>query len=279
MTDAPIVPEAAHVGRTALVVADLGETVAFYRDVVGLTVQSRDETAVTLGVDGTSLLVLEQDADAPARRRDQAGLFHTAFKVPDRTALGAALDRIQDHWQLGGASDHYVSEALYLTDPEDNGVEIYVDRPKAEWPRAADGTIQMGTVRLDVDDVAAESDGATDAPAGTTVGHVHLETTDIAAAREFYVDTLGLRAQTEGPSALFASAGDYHHHLGVNAWNGRSAPAGGRGLAWAEFVLPDEDALAAARRRLDDAGVAVTDVADGVELAAPDGIGLRLRAE
>lgn len=259
--------------------------VAFYTDVVGLVVQSRrDESeseseSVTLGVGETPLLVLTRDERASPRNRDQTGLFHTAFRVPSRAALGAALDRIREQSQLRGASDHYVSEALYLGDPEGNGVEIYWDRPREAWPRADDGTVEIGTIPLDVDDVAAASDESVDAPVGTTVGHVHLEVSSIAASRQFYVDTLGLRLQTEMPSALFVAAGDYHHHLGLNMWNGRSQPAEGRGLAWFEFLVDDAETLATVRRRLTDMDVSATDVADGFEVVDPDGITVRFRAE
>ncbi|MFC4248057.1 VOC family protein [Natribaculum luteum] len=279
MTRTPLVPDTARIGRTALVVADLEETTDFYRDVVGLAVQSRSETTATLGAGETPLLVLHRDEDAEPRRRDQAGLFHNAFRVPSRTALGAALDRIQDRWELDGASDHHVSEALYLTDPEGNGVEIYRDLPREQWPRADDGRIHLGTVPLDLADVAAASDGATRVPPETTVGHVHIEASSLEAARAFYVDTLGMRVQTDVRSALFLSAGDYHHHLGVNTWNGRSQPAGGRGLAWFELVVPDEETLATVRRQLEAADVSVGERAGCLEIAAPDGITLRIRSE
>ncbi|MFB1063810.1 VOC family protein [Natrinema sp. H-ect4] len=278
MAEFSLLPDTARIGRTALLVTDLDGMIDFYRDVVGLSVLTRRETTATLGVGETPLLVLDRDESASPRGHDQAGLFHNAFKVPTRTALGAALERIRERRHLDGASDHYVSEALYCTDPEDNGIEIYTDRPRAEWPRASDGTIRIGTAPLDLEDVAAQSDGSADAPAGTTVGHVHLEVSSIDATREFYVETLGLTVQTEAQSALFLAAGDYHHHLGTNAWNGRSQPAGGRGLAWFEFVVPDDETLATVRRRLDDADVAVGDRTDGLELTDPDGISIRIRA-
>jgi len=276
--DDPLVPTDAHVGRTALTVADLDATVAFYRDVVGLAVLSRDDAGAELGVEDRPLLVLERDENAAPRRRTEAGLFHTAIRVPDRDALGAALERVREQWRLDGASDHYVSEALYLRDPEDNGVEIYADRPREEWPRGDDGRIEMGTVRLDVEALAALSDGSDRMPPVTDVGHVHLETTSVPAARSFYVDTLGLTVQSQQPSALFLAAGDYHHHIGVNAWNDRTEPAGDRGLAWVELVVPDQDALARLRRGLEESGVATSERPDGFAVTAPDDIRLRFRA-
>jgi catechol 2,3-dioxygenase len=278
MTASPLLPEPTRIGRAALVVADLAETVAFYRGVVGLTVQRRREPTVTLGAGDDPLLVLIEDEDASPRRRKQTGLFHVAFLLPSRPAIGAALERIRDRWRLDGASDHHVSEALYLTDPEGNGVELYADRPKSAWPRTKDGRVRIGTVPIDLDGVITHSDGSTRAPPETTVGHVHLEVSSIETARAFYVDVLGLTVQTAVPSALFLAAGEYHHHLGINTWNGRSRPAGGRGLAWFEFVVPDESAEAAVQRGLERADVSTADTADGLEFVDPDGIAIRIRA-
>ena len=137
----------------------------------------------------------------------------------------------------------------------------------------------MGTIPLDLDDLLSASDGAAAAPSGTTVGHVHLEATSLPASRAFYADTLGLRVQSESPSALFLAAGDYHHHLGVNVWNGRTRPAGGRGVAWFEFLLPDGRALTAVRRGLAAAGVSVAERDEGFEVADPSGVAVRFRAE
>jgi catechol 2,3-dioxygenase len=277
-TGEPVVPETARMGRVALTVANLDDTVAFYRDVVGLAVQARNERAATLGAGGSPVLELLAAADAPPRDREQTGLFHTAFRVPSRAALGAALERIRERGALDGASDHYVSEALYCSDPEGNGVEIYTDRPRAEWPRNEDGTVEIGTAPLDLGDLAADSDGAAEAPPGTDLGHVHLEVSSLDRARAFYADRLGLGVQTEVRGASFLAAGEYHHHVGVNVWNGRTDPAGGRGLTWFEFLVPDAEAVATARRRLSAAGVPVTDRESGLEVRDPDGIAVRVRA-
>lgn len=278
-SDAASLPDATRLARTALRVSDLDETIEFYRTVVGLSTLDRRDATATLGVDGTALLELERDENASPRTPERAGLFHNAFRVPSRAALGAALDRIRERWTLDGASDHRVSEALYLSDPEDNGVEIYWDRPRDRWPRTDDGGVRMPTLPLDTDDLVAQSDGAADAPPGTTLGHVHLEVTSISAARRFYVDGMGFDVTMDAGAALFLAAGGYHHHVGLNAWNGRSEPAAGRGLAWFEVVVPDRAAVEAVRRRLADAGVDVTDRDRGVEFADPDGIGIRLRPE
>ncbi len=273
-------PAATHVGRVGLVVADLDDCLAFYRDVVGLDVRSRDADAATLGAGGDPLLELRADPDAPERGRDEAGLFHTAFRVPTRAALGDALERVRERWTLTGASDHLVSEALYLSDPEGNGVEIYRDRPRDAWPVDDDGSVGMDTLPLDLADLrAAAGDGSeAGAPPGTDVGHVHLEVTDVAAARAFYVDGLGLRVrQSYGDSALFLAADDYHHHVGLNSWNERSEPAAGRGLDWFELVVTDDGVVEQVAERLADGETRVERTSDGLAATDRDGITVRLR--
>ncbi len=296
-------PTGTRIGRVALRVADLDETTAFYRDVVGLAVLDRDGDEAVLGVGDEELLVLRRDPDAPERGPTDAGLFHTAFRVPSRAALGEALGRVRERWRLDGASDHLVSEALYLDDPEGNGVEIYRDRPREEWPVADDGAVRMATEPLDLDGVAAAAEGAGSAdaapadvadraPIGTDVGHVHLEVTSLSAFEAAYVDGLGFEVGMTGPDVRFVAAGGYHHHLGANAWRGRTTPAFGCGLAWFEVVVPDDAALDAVRSRLDavrsrpDAAAADVDVelavdrrADGVAVTDADGIEVRVRTE
>ncbi|GAA0649265.1 VOC family protein [Salarchaeum japonicum] len=269
--------DGARVGRVALAVTDLDAVTAFYRDVVGLAVLDRTTDAATLGAGDTPLLELRADEGLPERPRSAAGLYHVAFRFPSRGALADALDRVRDDWRLGGASDHGVSEALYLADPEGNGVELYRDRPRETWP-VADGRVAMTTDPLALDALAADADGASDAPPGTDMGHVHLEPTDLAAAREFYVDALGLAVRQEfGADALFVASGDYHHHVGLNTWRGRTAPAEGRGLDWYELLVPTEAALDAAADRLVAAGYSVERTPNGLAVADPDGITLRLR--
>ncbi|WP_435072840.1 VOC family protein [Halorubrum sp. HHNYT27] len=310
MTDAPPedrssgdgrLPAETRIGRVALHVADLDETTAFYRDVVGLAVLDRDGDEAVLGADGVPLLVLKRDPDRPERERTDAGLFHTAFRLPSRAALGEALARVRDRWRLDGASDHLVSEALYLDDPEGNGVEIYRDRPREEWSVAADGTVRMATEPLDLEGVAAAAEGAGSAdaadrasadaapadrvPSGTDVGHVHLEVTSLSAFEAVYVDGLGFEVGMTGPDVRFVAAGGYHHHLGANTWRGRTTPTSGRGLAWFEVIVPDDAALDAVRSRLDaaasdgDAEFAVEEREGGIAVIDGDGIEVRVRAE
>ncbi|MDT3437609.1 VOC family protein [Haloarcula sp. 1CSR25-25] len=270
-------PQGTRIGRTALRVGDLEEMTGFYRDVVGLSMLRTADTTSVLGVDDTPLLVLEGAEDTLQRHRSAAGLYHNAFRVPSRTALGDALGRIRDQWQLGGASDHWVSEALYLTDPEGNGIEIYRDYPREEWPIADDGRVRISTEPLDLASIEAAATGNSQVPSGTDVGHVHLEVSSLDAFRGFYVDTLGFEVQTTVPAASFVSAGGYHHHIGANTWNHRSKPVGGRGLSWFEVVLPEAEALDVIRERISDSQYTVTARDDGIAVTGPDEIEVRLR--
>jgi catechol 2,3-dioxygenase len=297
-------PATARVGRVCLRVGSLDRALPFYREVVGLSGRAAgggpslddrsgaagdDDGAssrATLSAGGTPLVVLAEDPDAPARPPTAAGLFHLALRVPDRAALGEALRRARTAGALSGASDHLVSEALYLRDPEGNGVEVYRDRPREEWPRTADGRVSMATEPLDADGVLAAADAARDGdrdpgllPTGTDVGHVHLEVTDLDRATAFYTGDLGLTVSDDGyAGASFVAAGGYHHHVGLNTWNGRSDPVGGhRGLAWVELVVDDgaRDRLAA---HLAGRGVSTVEADGATEVVDPDGVRWRVRA-
>ncbi|WP_277553267.1 VOC family protein [Halobaculum limi] len=272
-----------YVDRVTLAVTDLDAVLAFYREVVGLAVLDRTSDRAVLGTDDRSLLVLEADPDADERPPRAAGLFHTAFLFPSRAALGDALHRIQASGdQLTGASDHRVSEALYLRDPEGNGVELYRDRPREEWPET-DGRVEMDTLPLDTDALLADRAGAADAsaPSETAVGHVHLEVTDLDDSEAFYVDGVGFDVrQRWADEALFVAADGYHHHVGLNTWNRRSDPVSGRGLVEISVVVPDEDAVDAARDRLAGIGARVDEDSDDSFLVSdPDGIRIRIRAD
>lgn len=177
-----------------LTVSDLSELVEFYRDVVGLSVTHRSDVNVVLGVDDntqTPLFVLNQESGAPPRHRTETGLFHTAFRVPSRAALGEALGRIRTQWTLDGTWDHRVSEALYLTDPEGNGVETYRDFPRDEWPVTDDGHVQMAANPLDLSKIDAAAAGEHRVSSGTKIGYVHLEVSSLDAFEDFYVETVG----------------------------------------------------------------------------------------
>jgi catechol 2,3-dioxygenase len=273
-------------GPVRLTIADLDREREFYERAIGLRVlddQGDDDgSTLRLGADDTVAVELVGDPDAPPRRRGTTGLFHLAILVPSRADLAGALRRVvAGGGPLAGASDHLVSEALYLADPEGNGIEIYRDRPRDQW-RRVDGQIEMATLPLDLDSLLAEQgEGESSrAPAGTRIGHVHLHVADLAAAERFYAGVLGFEVTVRGyPGALFLSAGGYHHHIGVNTWAGEGAPApppGSRGLRDFEIVLPGAAELEAAERRLRDAGVEARRDTDGVHAADPSGNGIVL---
>ena len=274
-------PDATRIGRVGLAVDELARASRFYRRIVGLEPGQRTDGRATFGAGERTLLELRAAPDEPPRPDDAAGLFHVAYRVPSRAALAGALERIRNYWWLAGASDHLVSEALYLDDPGDNGVELYRDRPREEWENTPDGGVLIDSLPLDLDDLTAEPQTTSDdtVPPETDVGHVHLEVTDLDRARAFYVDALGFEKTFRTRGALFAAAGNYHHHLGLNTWHGRSEPASGRGLDWFELVLPTRDALEEALDRLEDAGYAPERTDGGGSVEDPDGIEVRLAVE
>jgi len=257
------------IGRVALDVADLDRAVSFYQGVVGLETLTRETGRAVLGADDP-LLVLRSAPDRPARGPSETGLFHTAFRVPSQAALGDALGRIESDWRLTGASDHGVSEALYLRDPEDNGVEVYRDRPRTDWPLADDGRVEMGTRRLALDPLREAASGADRCPPETVVGHVHLEVSSLDASEAFYAAGLGLDVRQAMDGARFLAFDDYHHHVGLNVWNGRADPSTGRGLAWVELRVDDPETV---RSRVGEA----TARTDGFEAYDPDGVEVRVR--
>jgi catechol 2,3-dioxygenase len=212
-----------------LAVGELERSADFYERVLGLPVLSRSEEEVSLGAEeGRASLILSAIAEpthAPAR---STGLFHVAWLHPTRAALADTVRRIvQARWRLDGASDHGVSEALYLSDPDGLGIEIYVDRPRERWARPPGGQgVEMVTLALDIDDLLAQAP-QTPVPRiapGTFVGHVHMKVSDVARANDFYRDALGFEEQARLPSAAFLSAGGYHHHIGLNSWQSQGSP-------------------------------------------------------
>jgi catechol 2,3-dioxygenase len=231
------------IGRVRLRVADAERVRDFYERAIGLRVLEREGDTVTLGAD-TPLVELLHDPDAPPKPARTTGLFHLAILVPTRADLARAVQRVaQTGARFSGASDHFVSEAMYLSDPEGNGIELYRDRPREQWEYGPDGELRMGTVALDLDSLMAELPAGDDRgmPDGTVMGHVHLQVADIAAAEAFYAGELGLDVVVRSyPGALFLSRGGYHHHVGVNTWAGVGAPpppAGSRGLEHVELRL------------------------------------------
>jgi catechol 2,3-dioxygenase len=278
MSENGSIDPATSTGAVRLTVADLEGVCDFYRDAIGLSELEPGDGIVRLGTNGKALIELVGDPNAPARPRGTSGLFHLAIVVPSRADLARTLQRVAEAgWRLSGASDHLVSEALYLSDPEGNGIELYRDRPREEWP-IRDGVLQMDTLPLDLDGVLGElrrEDSGAGMPAATRMGHVHLNVGDLSAAEAFYSGALGFDVMVRGyPGALFVSAGGYHHHIGLNTWAGEGAPPppdGSRGLREFAIELPGPDQLAAEEGRLSEAGFEPVREDDRVRVTDPSG--------
>jgi catechol 2,3-dioxygenase len=278
------------IASVALGVSDVQRSGDFYERVLGLQALSADGQRVVLGPDPQRPALELAAIEHPARvRRASTGLFHVAWLHPSRAALAATVRRIiAARWRIDGASDHGVSEALYLSDPDGLGIEIYADRPREQWQRPPSGAgVEMFTLPLDIDDLLAQGEEPTPhmAPA-STIGHVHMKVSDVARAASFYRDGLGFEEQAVIPAAAFLSAGGYHHHIGLNSWQSEGAaraPADAPGLRLIEFQLSDSDALDALERTLADAPGAATMASareqDGrLGMRDPDGQPLRFRA-
>lgn len=279
-------PTETHVGAVRLQVADLARSLDWYQRVLGFRVLAETGTRATLGTDGTAapLIELNQKAGArPAPRRGRLGLFHYAILLPDRPSLGRFLAHLVNTASPLGASNHLVSEALYLHDPDGLGIEVYSDRPRAEWQRRGP-EIAMATDPLDTRAVIGSGGGVewTGMPPGTTIGHLHLHVGDLEQAAEFYHLGLGLDVMAWNyPGALFLAAGGYHHHLGVNVWAGDDAvPAGpddARLLEW-ELVLPPANDIEASANAMTTAGHSLRRDGEGWSIADPWGTNLRVRS-
>ena len=249
MSDHVIHPETVP-GSVHLTVRDLDRAVTFYQQSIGLRLHRRDGTTAHLGDGRADLLVLVEN---PAARKVKGttGLYHFAILVPSRKDLAEALRRLAaTGWPVEGFADHLVSEAVYLSDPEGNGIEIYRDRPREEW-RFVNGQLQMATDPIDLDGVLAELQPGEplqeQVPAGTVLGHMHLHVRNVPEADAFYTGVLGFGMMLHyGPTAGFTSAGGYHHHIGYNTWAGVGAPPpppDAAGLRWFTVRLPDEGEL------------------------------------
>ena len=265
-------------GAVTLLVGDLDGMTRFYRDVVTLQVLAADGDTVTLGRAGRPIVVLRHEPRLRHAAPGSAGLFHTAILFETQAALAAALYSLARHapQTFTGSADHLVSQAFYATDPEGNGIELYWDRDRTEWSWTH-GQVEMATLHLDPNAFIREhltedaASGATAADAAS-VGHVHLSVGDVATARAFYVDALGFDVTAElGGSALFVSAGGYHHHMAMNIWNSRGAgprmPA--LGLGRVDLALPSADTLGELGERLRHHGIRTADDGRTVTFADP----------
>ena len=271
-----------HVGRAHLVVRDLETMAGFYGEALGLKRIEQSASGVELGAGERVLLTLTTRGDAAPAPRNAAGLFHNAFLMPDRAELA--------HWvahaahlglQFDGASDHLVSEAIYLSDPEGNGIEVYRDRRPDEWTYHADGTVEMDTRRLDLQalyDSAAKTPWAGMSPEAA-LGHIHLQVGNVPEADRFYEGVLGLKKMASYPGASFFSSGSYHHHVAANVWNSRNAPArtgAMTGLQGYALAFNDQETLDKVLTTLDGLEIPVERSAEGHRLTDPWGIGITL---
>jgi catechol 2,3-dioxygenase len=276
-------PDATHVGRVRLQVSDLERSLAYYRDVLGFRALEQSAGRAVLGAeedDRPLVELVERRGATPVPRRGRLGLYHFAILLPDRAALGRFLGHLAQIGARAGMSDHFVSEAIYLQDPDNLGIEVYADRPRSAW-RHDGRQLTMSTEPLDAQSVVEAGRGApwTGMPAGTTIGHVHLHVGDIDQAAAFYHNALGLdKVVWSYPGALFLSAGGYHHHLGTNTWASGAPPAGendSRLLDW-EIVVPSAEDADAAARSVEAAGYRVARAGDAWLTADPWGTTVRI---
>ncbi|MDX1616513.1 MAG: VOC family protein [Candidatus Promineifilaceae bacterium] len=278
-----LLPDETELGRVALTVRNLEEAVAFYQDTIGLNTRLSEGDRVLLGTSHRDLIELVGRPAAPLVR-GMTGLFHLAIRVSDRLQLGMSLRRlIETGAPLQGFADHLVSEAIYLSDPEGNGIEIYRDRPRHQWPRR-NGQLLMGTESLAVEEIL-EQPGLADRSwngldDNAVIGHIHLPVDDLQAAESFYTEMVGFDlVMRYGPAAGFVSAGGYHHHIGYNTWAGVGAPRpprGAAGLRWYTLRIPDQEAFEAAISRLRSADFAPEKVQGTFQVQDPAGNAIRL---
>jgi catechol 2,3-dioxygenase len=269
-------------GPVRLQVADLARSIAYYDRMIGLRAIEKDASSATLGAqhgDAPLVELHERTGAKPVPRRGRLGLYHFAILLPDRAALGRFLAHLADAGEPAGMADHLVSEAIYLSDPDGLGIEVYADRPRDEW-RMQGRSIAMATLPLDVQALARAAEGQPWAgvPKGTRIGHVHLHVSDLDRAASFYHVGLGLdKVIVEFPGALFMSAGGYHHHLGTNTWAAgalEAADGDARLLEWT-VVLPSTKDVTEAAQSIADAGFSTR--TDGSDVVTVDPWGTEVR--
>jgi catechol 2,3-dioxygenase len=280
------------IGEIQIYVSNLDRSVRFYQDRLGFKLLGQDGSQAFLGAGDRRLIVLNEKPGAKPRPQSgpgsrTTGLYHFAVLLPDRRSLARLLVHMaENETEVSGVADHGVSEALYLSDPDGIGIELYSDRRRSEWPVDDLGKLQMGTEDLDVDDLVLElKDGVppwTGLPEKTVIGHVHLHVANLPEAEKFYTQVLGFQLmQRYGSGAAFVSAGGYHHHIGMNIWAGVGAPppsADATGLRWFEVLLPGAEELDAIKGRLKIAGVPYEEIEGGILVKDPSQNAMVLKA-
>ncbi len=260
-------PTDTHIGQVTLGISQLQRSLAFYTEVLGFKVVHQSAQTAILGAEaGMPLLTLLQQEQAKPQPAYSTGLYHFAILVPSQAALGRSLQHLADsHYALDGYADHLVSEALYLSDPDGNGIEIYRDRPRSEWPMR-NGQVAMASDPPDFKAIlaAANNEGLawTGLQPQTCIGHIHLRVGDLRVAEQFYHGILGFDVMAQMPGALFVSAGGYHHHIGLNTWQSRGAPQPPQdavGLRCFSIRLPGLEDVARVKSRLQTASMLVSE--------------------
>ena len=277
---------ATRLGPVHLAVTDLERSSGFYGDAIGLGVQGREHGVVALGAGGEDLLVLHEEPAASRAAAGRAGLYHFALLHPSRLELARAAQRLAlTRTPIQGASDHKFSEAIYLPDPDGNGIELYADRPREQWPEPLEALPPGGPLPLDLQsllELARDGEPGGPADPGLVVGHIHLHVGGLEDALGFYRDVVGFEPMILTPSAAFVSAGGYHHHLGLNTWRGEGvapASADAVGLRRWTVLLPDDGEVERVRARVDEASLEHEDRNGGFVVRDPWGIPLLVAAE
>ncbi|MGG7620625.1 VOC family protein [Bacillus coreaensis] len=271
------------VSQVKLKVANLERSLTFYQEVIGLQVLQQTNTTADLTADGKTVLVsIQQPVNVVSKQGRTTGLYHFALLLPTRADLGRLLKHfLQVRYPLQGASDHLVSEAIYLADPDGNGIEVYADRPASSWSWN-NGEVEMPTVAIDAESLLAEGEGKAwnGMPAETIMGHIHLHVSELQKTEEFYTKGLGFEVVTRyGGQALFISTGKYHHHIGLNIWNGVGAPPAAEnsvGMESYTMVFPSDEKRKQILSKLKEMGVTVTEEKGAYITADPSGNRIRL---
>ncbi|MCA1321418.1 VOC family protein [Bacillus tianshenii] len=271
------------VGEVVITVADIDRSLAFYQEIIGFKVLKKSEKKATLTADGmTALLSIEQPEDVSPKGRRTTGLYHFAILLPDRRNLGSFIQHlIQKKHSIQGASDHLVSEALYMADPDGNGIEVYTDRPSSSW-NWQEQEVEMTSEALDIQSILSESEGTewNGLPSETRMGHIHLHVAELAESANFYTKGLGFDIVNRyGGQALFLSSGKYHHHIGLNTWNGVGAPKpenNSVGLKHFTLVIPSEEMFEKIISQLKDVSAEIIKNDGGIFTIDPSGNRIKL---
>lgn len=281
-----VLPSELKLGVVKLYVSNLERSIQFYQDIVGLKLGRSDGTNAELTIDGIApFLLLEELPQANVTpRRSAACLYHFAILLPNRKALGSSLGNLIASGIHIGQADHLVSEALYITDPDYNGIEIYCDRPRSTWRRDAQGNYIMASDPIDWEGLLKEAEGMpwNGLPAGTVMGHIHFHVKNLEKSKAFYCEALGFEIAADAREtmrALFISAGGYHHHIGLNVWAGEEAPsrqANGTGLVYYTLVFPSVQSRDEAVDRLKRSGAHASVKDEAVIVLDPSDIQVRL---